>query len=69
MTIQASFTWLHVHIEHSMAGANKLIIMCRVNNLTFFPCFFTPFVSFQNNRRGQMILYIVEMHYIRLKVI
>ena len=70
VTAEALLTVLMGHriIQH-MVRTDQLVIMCRENDLTLMPSLFPPLHDLQDDRRGQLVVEVIQMADIRLEVI
>ena len=55
-------------VQH-MVRTDELVVMCRENGLALMPSLFPPLDDLQDDRRGQLVVEIVQMANIRLEVI
>ena len=52
-----------------MIRTNQLVVMCREDDLTILSSLLTPLDDFQDDRRGQLVVEVVQMADIRLEII
>ena len=58
-----------VRIVQHVVRADKLVVMCREDDLTIFSGLLAPLHNFQNDGRCQLVVKIVQVTDIRLKVV
>ena len=70
MTAEALLTVLvRVRIVQHVVRADQLVVMCRKDDLTLSSGFLAPLHDFQNDRRCQLVVKIVQVTDIRLEVV
>ena len=52
-----------------MVRTDQLVVMCREDDLTILSGLLAPLHDFQNDRRGQLIVKVVQMANVRLEVV
>ena len=52
-----------------MVRTDELVVMRRENDLAFMPSLFPPLDDFQDDRRGQLVVEVVQVADFRLEVI